>query len=289
MSVGLQDAAPPLKARILSPRDRPAALAYLRRDPMQNLLLLDLADNAGSPGRRGEGSPQVLVAWRGGEPAGVVSLRPSLVIDADMRGDVLECLLPYLETVGTGLIKSDWEIVSELWRQLAARGRTSLIDRAETAYALRPGEERCVDAPPEVRVRLAMPGDLEALVTAARASLREEGRPDPFEGDPTGFRRWVRGRLSRARVVEADGRVAFVGYADVRRPEGWLIQGVYTWPAWRRRRLAAAGMSALIREAFREGSAHVQLAVVEGNQAAIGLYEGLGFRAFSTLRTILFV
>ena len=30
----------------------------------------------------------------------------------------------------------------------------------------------------------ADPADLDALVFAARASLREEGRPDPFGGDP---------------------------------------------------------------------------------------------------------
>ena len=60
---------------------------------------------------------------------------------------------------------------------------------------------------------------------AARESLREEGRPDPFTGDVRGFRRWVSGRVPRARVVEHDGQVAFVGYADVRRSEGWLLQG----------------------------------------------------------------
>ena len=32
----------------------------------------------------------------------------------------------------------------------------------------------------------------------------------------------------------------------------------------------------------------MQLAVVEGNSAATGLYEGLGFRPFCRLRTILF-
>ncbi|MCA9509339.1 MAG: GNAT family N-acetyltransferase, partial [Myxococcales bacterium] len=129
---------------------------------------------------------------------------------------------------------------------------------------------------------------LEALVHAARASLREEGRPDPFDGDPTGFRRWVRGRLERARVVERDGRVAFVGYADVRRPEGWLVQGVYTWPEARRTGLAAAGMSAIVEEGFEAGAGHVQLAVVDGNAPAMSLYAKLGFRPFDTLRTILF-
>jgi predicted GNAT family acetyltransferase len=130
--------------------------------------------------------------------------------------------------------------------------------------------------------------DLDELVVAARESLREEERPDPFAGDPRGFRRWVRGRVPRARVVEHAGRVVFVGYADVQRPEGWLIQGVYTWPEFRRRGFAAAGVSDVCREAFAAGARHVQLAVVEGNAAGQGLYAGLGFEPFGELRTILF-
>ena len=82
--------------------------------------------------------------------------------------------------------------------------------------------------------------------------------------------------------------MAFVAYADVQRPEGWLIQGVYTWPAYRRRGFAAAGVADLCREAFDAGASHVQLAVVEGNLAARRLYAGLGFEPFDELRTILF-
>ena len=71
--------------------------------------------------------------------------------------------------------------------------------------------------------------------------------------------------------------------------DGWLIQGVYTSPDARRRGYAAAGMSALAQEAFESGADHVQLAVVEGNEPAQRLYEGLGFEAYSRLRTVLFL
>ncbi|HVH05786.1 MAG TPA: GNAT family N-acetyltransferase, partial [Myxococcota bacterium] len=91
-----------------------------------------------------------------------------------------------------------------------------------------------------------------------------------------------------ATVVEWNGTLRFVGYADVQRAEGWLLQGVYTWPEARRRGLAAAGVTALCRRAADAGARHVQLAVVEGNTPAERLYEGLGFVAFGRLRTILF-
>ncbi|NNL67150.1 MAG: GNAT family N-acetyltransferase, partial [Myxococcales bacterium] len=126
------------------------------------------------------------------------------------------------------------------------------------------------------------------LVVAARASLREEGRPDPFHGDPHGFRAWVRGRMPRAHVIQDEGRVVFVAYADVQRGEGWLLQGVYTWPDRRRRGFGREGVAGLCRRAAEAGAEHVQLAVVEGNAPAEALYGGLGFEPFVELRTILF-
>ena len=115
-----------------------------------------------------------------------------------------------------------------------------------------------------------------------------ESRPDPTESDPAGFKRWVSGRIKQAVIAEERGRIGFVGYADVRSPRGWLLQGVYTWPTFRRRGLARAGVSELCRRAIAESADHVQLAVVDGNLPAIGLYEALGFVRFARLRTVLF-
>ena len=41
-------------------------------------------------------------------------------------------------------------------------------------------------------------------------------------------------------------------------------------------------------KAFAAGADHVQLAVIDGNEAGRALYEGLGFKPFGKLRTILF-
>lgn len=220
-----------------------------------------------------------------------MSLRPSIVVDYDITDAGLDACLSSVVAIESGLVKSSKSVVDPLWDRMRLRGRHALIDRIETTYTLAPDAHavtRLADAP-LTGFRAATRADLEDLVHAARASLREEKRPDPFDGDPDGFRRWVAGRVERARVVEADGRVVFVGYADVRRPEGWLIQGVYTWPEARRRGHASTGMLGLIEEAFGHGADHVQLAVVAGNEPAIGLYGRLGFQPFRDLRTILFV
>jgi ribosomal protein S18 acetylase RimI-like enzyme len=281
-----------LTAQLLRRRDRDAALAHLKREARHNLSLIEMVAAVGSAPSPSEVSPQVVAVWRGGQIAGLASLRPSVVLDHEMTPEVLEACMPFLASLASGLVKSDCHLVAPLWQRLRGRGRRSLVDRIEIAYVLR--RERSLPVPSTRRpagalLRGPMDEDLDALVFAARASLREEGRPDPFDGDPLGFRRWVRGRLPRARVVEHARDVVFVGYADVRRPEGWLIQGVYSWPEARRRGFAAAGMAGLIEEAFAAGADHVQLAVVEDNAAGIGLYESLGFEPFAKLRTVLFV
>ncbi len=278
-----------LRTRLLSARDREAALVHLGRSPLHNLQLLDLASALGGASPATEAQPQLVGAWRRRELVGVASLRPSLVLDSGVDEEMLDAWMPFLEALPSGLMKSGRATATCLWDRLARRGRSFLVDRVETAYAVSPDRARKVDPPPGADLRPAAAADLDDLVAAARASLREEGRPDPFEGDPAGFRRWVGGRLERARVIGAGGRVLFVGYADVRRAEGWLVQGVYTFPHARRRGLASAGMSGLVQEAFAAGAAHVQLAVVAGNAEASRLYEGLGFEPFGELRTVLFL
>lgn len=278
-----------LEARLLRPADRDAALRFLARDAVANLFLLDLAANLGRRPAPGEARAEIVAVWQKGEIVGMAGLHPTVILDANAGKDAVEAFIPYLERIKVGLVKSLVPTVNLLWGKLCARSsRRVLVDRIETAYALRMSDSKRIEPIATASVRGARESDLDDLVIAARESLREEDRPDPFVGDAAGFRRWVHGRVARARVVEIANRVAMVGYADVQRPEGWLLQGIYTWPDCRQRGLASFGVSELCREAFRAGADHVQLAVVEGNAAAQRLYEGLGFKPFAKLRTILF-
>lgn len=278
-----------LRVSPLRPRDRGDALRYLERAPRLNLVLIDLVLRLGGGARRGEPRPELLAAWRDGELVGMAALQPTLVLDAHADPAALEALVPAVASVGSGLVKSTPDVVDPLWRWLEDRGRRALLDRIETLFVLERGARAALPAPhASFEPRPARPDDLDALVVAARASLLEEQRPDPFRGDPVGFRRWVRTRLPRATVVAREGRVGFVGYADVQCPRGWLLQGIYTWPEVRRQGFARAGVGALCERAFEAGADHVQLAVVEGNEEAEGLYARLGFRRCARLRTLLF-
>jgi ribosomal protein S18 acetylase RimI-like enzyme len=232
---------------------------------------------------------ELIGAFRGDVLVGVASLRPTIAFDARIDAASLDALLPLVEALDVGLVKSDPRCVELLWSHLGRRRRHRVwVDRFETCYALDRFNARLVPCGVGRTARAAGESDLEELVFAARESLREEDRPDPFAGDVRGFRRWVRGRIPRARVIESAGRISFVGYADVQRDEGWLLQGIYTWPEARRRGFAATGTSALCEEAFDADTRHVQLAVVDGNDAAQRLYESLGFKPFGRVRTILF-
>jgi ribosomal protein S18 acetylase RimI-like enzyme len=276
-----------VRVRTLAARDRDEVIARLERAARLNLYLLDMALRLGEPsGPRSRG--ELLGAWRGDELVGVASVQPSLVLDATAEPEALAAFFPYLGTVASGLVKSSAEVVGPLYEWLENHGRQILLDRIEHAFSLEPGNAKLSAPPRGVRVRSADVDDLPALVEASRASLLEESRPDPTESDLAGFKRWVSGRVKQAVVAEERGRIGFVGYADVRCVRGWLLQGVYTWPAFRRHGLARAGVSELCRRAIAEGADHVQLAVVDGNLAAIALYEALGFARFARLRTVLF-
>lgn len=242
----------------------------------------------GRSASRHEPRPELIGVWQEDQLVGLAALRPSVMLDAMAEPAALEALFPHLAGVGSGLVKSTEDRVGPLWDWLESRGHRALLDRIEISYALEPDDLCPAEIPAGWTIRSARDEDLDALVVAARESLREEDRPDPSKGDPAGFRRWVHGRLSRAVVGECDGRLGFVAYADVQCTRGWLLQGVFTWPEMRRQGAATAGVSELCRRAFEHGGQHVQLAVVEGNVAAEKLYARLGFEAFARLRTLLF-
>ncbi len=277
----------PYRLRLLERRDRDAACAALRRRAPENLFLLDLVDRVGRRAQVGDVESAVLGVWEGERLVGAASLRPTVAFDVGLEGAPFALAAEAVARLSTGLIRCAPDQAERLWQRLEAAGRRAQIDRRETTLDCVAGRLPTPGRAAPV-VREAHLADLEALVDAARASLREEGRPDPFLGDPHGFRRWVRNRLPRALVAEHRGQVAFVGYSDVQLPEGWLLQGVYTWPAFRRRGLARAGVAALCARAFAAGANHVQLSVVDGNVAAYGLYEALGFERLGELRTLLF-
>lgn len=279
-----------MRAWPLATHEHEAALRLLARHPVLDLPLADLVLRAAEPAR-GEPAPLLIGLWRRRELAAIGSLRPCVMLSCDASDEAVATFAPLLDALTGALAKTPTPAGDALARAIARSGRTLIVDRWEQALVLRPDTARAaeIDAWAARDLRRAKPADLPALVESARASLVDEGRPDPHESDPEGFLRWVKSRMPHARLRDHAGRVAFVAYADIRRAGGWSVQGVYTWPEARRRGLARGGVAAIVHEAFRAGTEHVQLAVVESNRAAQALYGKLGFAPAGRLRTVLFV
>ena len=193
-----------VESRLIELADREAALRFLSREPVANLFLLDLAARLGAPPVPGETRAKIVAAWRDDEIVGMAGLHPTVILDANVGKEAVEAFIPYVERIKVGLLKSPVPAVDLLWRQLSARrSRRVIVDRIEIAYALYEGDSKRIEPIVGESARRATDLDLDDLVVAARESLREEGRPDPFVGDAEGFRCWVRGRVARARVVES--------------------------------------------------------------------------------------
>ena len=93
-----------LRVRALRPEEREPALAYLDRAARLNLYLADQVLRLGEKPRRSEPRNEVLAAWSGDRVAGLVSLQPTVVLDALIDRDALEAFFPYLSGVAAGLI-----------------------------------------------------------------------------------------------------------------------------------------------------------------------------------------
>ena len=140
-----------------------------------------------------------------------------------------------------------------LWSHLSRRRRHRVwVDRFETCYALDRSDAHlvAVRARPH-RARGARTATSSRSCTPrARACARRTG-PIRSRATCAASGAGCAGAIPRARVVESAGAISFVGYADVQRGEGWLLQGVYTWPRRAPARLRGRGHLGALRRGVR--------------------------------------
>ena len=161
-----------LSARAIGSDRLPEALALLSREARENLLLLDLAARLGEPPPPGEMATELIGAFRGAELVGVAALRPTIAFDAQIGSEALEALLPLVETLDVGLVKSEPRAVERLWSHLGRRRRHRVwVDRFETCYALERASARLVSCGAGRTARAADDSDRRA-----RACARRTGR-----------------------------------------------------------------------------------------------------------------
>jgi GNAT superfamily N-acetyltransferase len=127
-----------------------------------------------------------------------------------------------------------------------------------------------------VRFVSAATVSLEAYAAAITASF--EGYPVQIAFNAPMLARRVRFEQhdleNSLLAFEGNDAVGMAGLA-IRGRRGW-VSGFGVVPAWRRRGLGRRLMSALLERARGYGLRHLQLEVLAGNDAALGLYESAG-------------
>jgi len=272
----------------LSDDDAPAALAFLRRDPLINVYLISRLLE-----ERYTSSTQMVEVHHNGQRIVLASLATNVVLAADEAAppDILDNAISVIaDRILTAMVPvraiiSPAHLVDLLWKRLQARlDPPSVVRMNQPIYAL----EGRTDYPDLTKSRYATLRDLDALVPAAAAMHKEEVGIDPLERDAAGYRERVRELVERKRSVVRvqDGRiVAKCEYSAVT-PNATQLMGVWTHPDYRRQGLGRELLEEVCGHLSRRAQA-VTLFVNDFNRPAIRLYESLGFRRIGMNRAMI--
>jgi uncharacterized protein len=180
------------------------------------------------------------------------------------------------------------DAVGELWSLLAPYwGRPREIRSAQPVMAI--SSDPLV--PPDPRVRLVRPDELNTLLPASVAMFTEEVGVSPVGPDG--------GAAYRARVAELirsgrsyarieDGLVVFKAEIGAVTPLACQVQGVWVPPELRGRGHASSGMAAVVQHALRSVAPVVSLYVNDFNMPARAAYRRVGFSEVGTFMSVLF-
>lgn len=178
----------------------------------------------------------------------------------------------------------------ELWRTLADRWGPAWAGVRE----VRPHQPvMAIDTdaavPPDRNVRRVTLQHWDAYYQAAVKMYTEEVGVSPLQGNPAGYRFYVRQLITSGRafgVFDGD-RVIFKADLGSVSANVSQVQGVWLDPHLRGRGLAAPAMSAVVRLA-RAVTPTVSLYVNDYNLPALATYRKVGFRHVGEFATILY-
>lgn len=268
--------------------DVPAALAFLRRDPLINVYLISRLME-----ERFAAAAQMVEIRYNHDTVLVASLATNVVLASDpgVAHDVTEAALAVVadriltRTLPVRAIISPAALVEPLWNRLRSRlDPPTVVRMNQPIYAIR-GR---LDYPDLKEGRYATMRDLDALVPACAAMHREEVGIDPMERDAAGYRERIRDLVERQRAVVriAEGQiVAKCEYSAVT-PDAVQLMGVWTNPRFRRRGHSRALLREVCGHLARRGKI-VTLFVNDFNRPAIALYEALGFQRIGVNRALI--
>lgn len=274
--------------RILNRDDLASAVAILSSNPVENVFVAARVRSAGlEPASLG------CSMWgfeRDGVLRAVCHAGFNLVpVNADP-----EAVAGFAEFAGRNRMCSSIfgpsTVVLEMWHQLSDRWGSCWSDVREVRPrqpVLAIDTEPAIESNPEVR-RVTLE-HWDAYFEAAVKMYTEEVGVSPIQGNPAGYRFYVRQLITSGRAFALfDGsRVLFK--ADLGSVSGTVsqVQGVWVDPAMRGRGLAAPAMAAVVRMA-RTLTPTVSLYVNDFNTRARRAYQRVGFAPVGEFATILY-
>jgi predicted GNAT family acetyltransferase len=268
--------------------DVPAALAFLRRDPLINVYLISRLME-----ERFAAAAQMVEVRYNHETVLVASLATNVVLaqDPGVSHEITDAAIAVvadrilMRALPVRAIISPASLVEALWNRLRLRlDAPSVVRMNQPIYAIR-GR---LDYPDLQQARYATMRDLDALVPACAAMHREEVGIDPMERDAVGYRERIRELVERQRAVirVVDGQIAAKCEYSAMSPDAVQLMGVWTNPRHRRRGHARALLREVCGHLARRGKI-VTLFVNDFNRPAIALYESLGFQRIGVNRALI--
>jgi GNAT superfamily N-acetyltransferase len=272
--------------RVLGRADLPAAIRVLSANPIENVFVASRVRAAGlEPASLG------CPVW-GYERDGVLRALCHAGSNLVPVGAGPDALAAWTEFAGPqrmcASIIGPSNVAMDLWRRLGDRWGSAWSQ----ARDVRPHQPvMAIDSDPAVepdaRVQKVTLDQWDAYTDAAVKMYTEEIGVSPIQGNPAGYRFYVRQLITSGRAfgIFSGGRVIFK--ADLGSVSGTVsqVQGVWLDPELRGRGLAAPAMAAVVRLA-RSVVPTVSLYVNDFNRPARATYVRVGFREVGEFATI---
>ena len=268
--------------------DVPAALAFLRRDPLINVYLISRLME-----ERFAAATQMVDIRYNRDTVLLASLATNIVLASDpgVAHEVTDAAVAVVadriltRALPVRAIISPAALVEQLWNRLRPRlDAPTVVRMTQPIYAIR-GR---LDYPDLKEGRHATMRDLEALVPACAAMHKEEVGIDPMERDAAGYRERIRELIDRQRAVIriVDGAIVAKCEFSAVTADAVQLMGVWTHPRFRRRGYSRALLREVCGHLARKGKI-VTLFVNDFNRPAVALYESLGFQRIGVNRALI--
>lgn len=294
-----QDALAPVQRR-----DLPRALALCARDPIAHVVPAMHLETASRSGvipaglwgirRLGAGSRELVgVLWSGANLTAVLPIDDEDEAEdarAELASAVVTRLTRPAALVGeAGLTLDLWGRLEPWWGP-ARQVRLRQVSMAISADPPVSGAVRG-DIEPLQRTTMA---DYEALLPAAVHMFVGEVGYDPLRHGRDAYEERLRHLVRRGRSYVQYGQVAGKRAVVFKAEVGVVamgvaqVQGVWVHPELRGRGIGTDGMAQLVRHVRADHAQTVSLYVNDFNEAALRLYDAVGFARVGTFATVMF-